>query len=555
MSISSILDSIRQDLAYGWRTAIANPAFTLVAVTSLALGIGANTAIFTFVNAALLKPLPYPQANRIVALMQRPLRGQGTTPVHPRSFVPWRDRVRSFEALAIAQVIPVNTMGVDAPEQVAGLWTTPEIFRVFGITPVIGRVFTAGSYAARSDVVLSYEYWQKRFGGESSVLGTSMPIGRDFGTVIGVLPAGFRIGTIPVDVYLPMPLDRNKPDAVGSRSFQCFGRLRPGVTIEQARAEMEVLAAEVGNQDPNERDWGVVVLSLRDYLVRDNRLVLLVLLGVVMFVLLIACANIAGLLLARGVSRKHELALRASLGASRGRLIQQLLVESLTLAGIGGALGVLVGFLTSRALVVLAQDAVAFGQLTDLRLDVRVLAFTLTISILAAAVFGLVPAWRSSRGGESRGRERLRSAFVIGEVAMAVVLLVGAGLLLRTFSHLLAVKLGFQPEQVLTMRMFVLGDPARRSNLVENILDRVENLPQVQAAGTIQFLPLSGFTNNGPFHFLGRPLAEPRNMESDVSTVSRGYFSASSQYSSSSGAAAFTRQDRFLIPRRSINPS
>ena len=161
------------------------------------------------------------------------------------------------------------------------------------------------------------------------------------------------------------------------------------------------------------------------------------------------------------------------------------------------------------------------------RTDVRVLAFTLTISILAAAVFGLVPAWRSSRGGESRGRERLRAAFVIGEVAMAVVLLVGAGLLLRTFSHLLGVKLGFQPEQVLTMRMFVLGDPARRSNLVENILDRVENLPQVQAAGTIQFLPLSGFTNNGPFHFVGRPLpAEPRNMESDVSTVSRGYFAA-----------------------------
>ncbi len=532
--------SIRQDLGYSWRTAVANPAFTLVAVASLALGIGANTAIFTFVNAALLKPLPYAEANRIVALEQRPLRGQGTTPVNPRSFLEWKDHARSFEALAISQVIPVNTDGIDAPEQVPGLWTTPELFRVFRVPPAIGRVFTEQwSPGGRSEVVLSHEYWQRRFGGERGVLGKSIAVGQDFATIIGVLPAGFRVGTLNVDLYIPMPLDPNKPEGVGSRAFDCFGRLRPGITIQQARAELMVLAAEIGKRYVNEKDWGVVVLSLRDYLVRDHRLVLLVLLGVVTSVLLIACANVAGLLLARGVSRRRELALRASLGASRGRIVQQLLIESLTLAGMGGLLGTFLGLLASRALVLLAQDAVAFGQMADVKLDTRVLVFTLVISILAAIVFGLIPAWRSSSfdlqtalkeqgsGGEARGRERLRSAFVIGEVALAVVLLVGAGLLLRTFSQLLSVDLGFRPEHVLTMRMLVLGDPAHRANFVENVLDRVETLPQVQAVGTIQFLPLSGFTNNGPFHFLARPLpADPRDMQSDVSTVSRGYFAA-----------------------------
>lgn len=526
--------NLRRDFVYSFRTAIGNRTFTLIAVTSLALGIGANTAIFTFVNAVLLKPLPYPQAERIVALEQRPLRGAGTTPLDPRSFLEWKARTRSFESLAMAEVIPVNTLGLDAlPEQVRGLWTTPELFHVFRVTPLIGQVFSGPS----DGVVLSHAYWQRRFGGDRGVLGKSIALGGDAVTIIGVLPAGFRVGTSDVDLYLPIPLDPSKPEAVGSRAFDCYGRLRPDVTIQAAQAELTVLAAEVGTRYPNEKDWGVVVSSLRDYLVRDHRLVLLVLLGVVAAVLLIACANVGGLLLARGVSRRRELALRASLGASRARIIQQLLVESLTLAGMGCVLGTFVGLAASRALVFLAQDAVAFGQMANVRLDGRVLAFTVGISLLAAIFFGLIPAWRSSsfdlqtglkeRGGEARSGDRIRSAFVIAEVALAVVLLVGAGLLLRTFSHLLAVDLGFRAKQVMTMRMLVLGDPAHRSNVVEGILDRVESLPEVQAIGTIQFLPLAGFTNNGPFHFLARPLpADPKDMESDVSTVSHGYFAA-----------------------------
>jgi predicted permease len=566
------LEEFGRDLRYALRTMRRSPGFTAVGVLSLALGIGANTAIFTFVNAALLKPLPYPDADRIVALQQRSLQGQGTTFVHPRSFVPWHDRAQSFEALAIVQPIPVNTQGIDGAEQVSGLWTTSELFAVFGVGPFLGRTFTdlegLNRWGVRGEVVaggtvviLSHGYWQRRFGSDPSILGKAVPIGRGSAVVVGVMPAGFRVGTLTIDLYLPMPLDRKRPDAVGSRSFHCYGRLRPGITLQAVQAEMTVLADQVGREDPIERNWGVVVLSLRDYLVRDNRMVLLLLLGVVAFVLLIACANLAGLLLARGIDRQSELALRASLGATRGRLVQQLLIESVALSAMAGALGLLLGSWASRALLSLAQDAVAFGQMADVRLDERVLALTVALSLLTAIVFGLGPAWSVSRfdlqsalkehgrgGGDSRGRQRFRAALVVGEVALAVLLLVGAGLLLRTFSRLLEVKLGFQPDQVLTMKMMVTGDPSRRSSLVEGVLDRVETSPEVRAVGTIQFLPLGGWTNDGPFHFIGRPLpGDPKSVESDVSTVSRGYFAAMGI--PVLRGRPFGRQDRIDSPR------
>lgn len=543
------LERLGQDLRYALRTMRKSPGFTTVALLSLALGIGANTAIFTFVNAALLKPLPYPDADRIVALEQRPLNSQRTTFVHPRSFVPWHDRSRSYEALAIAQPVPVNTLGVDGAEQVPGLWTTPELFRVFGVAPMLGRVFTyqeglgraqvrGEAAAGTSVVVLSHGYWQRRFGGDPNILGKTLPVDRGTALIVGVMPPGFRIGTLNVDVYRPIAMDRSRPEAIGSRGFLCFGRLRSGVSLEAARAEMAVIARQVGHEVPGEKDFAVVLTGLRDYLVRESRLVLFVLAGAVAFVLLIACANLAGLLLTRGVGRQSELALRASLGASRRRLVQQLLAENIVMSAMGGALGLLFGFWTSRALVFLARDAVAFGQLAEVHLDWRVLAFTVALSLLTAIAFGLAPAWQATRvdlqtGLQAHGRSstgglsqrRFRSALVVGEVALSVVLLAGAGLLLRTFSRLLDVKLGFQPEQALTMRMLVTGEAAARSNLVESILDRVEALPGVNAVGTIQFLPLSGWTNNGPFHFVGRPRpADPMSMESDVSTVSRGYF-------------------------------
>jgi putative ABC transport system permease protein len=547
----SFPERLAQDLRYALRGIRKSPGFSTVAILSLALGIGANTAIFTFVNAALLKPLPYPHAGRIVSLAEHPPQSASTTLVHPQSFVEWRKRARSFEALAIAQSIPINTQGSEGAEEVAGLWSTASLFRVLGVEAMLGRVFTDGEGLGRAAgpghdsapspvAVLGYGYWQRRFAADPAIVGQAIPLGRGSATVIGVMPPGFRVATRNVDIYIPLPLDENNPAAVGSRAFQCFGLLRPGATLQAARAEMQVVSAQAGRDVPFLQGWSASVVGLREYLVKDSFPVLLLLAGVVAFVLLIACANLAALLLTRGVGRRGELALRASLGAGRLRLLQQLLIESLTLSLIGGALGLLLGAWASRVLVLLAQDAVAFGQMQDVQFDGRVLAFTALLSLLTAIVFGLAPAWQASQfnlqaalqqhgrgAGDSGGQQRFRNTLVIGEVALATVLLVGAGLLLRSLSQLLDVRLGFEPAQVLTLRTFVNGDAAHRSSLVETILDRVAALPEVQAAGTIQFLPLGGWTNNGPFQFVGKPApADPDNMSSDVATVSRGYFAA-----------------------------
>lgn len=529
------------DLFYATRAMAKSAGFTSVAVLSLALGIGANTAIFTFVNAALLKPLPYPDAERIVAIMQRSQDGKASTLVHPRSFLTWHDHTRSFESLAIAQAIPVNTEGSEGAEEVPGVWASAELFQVLEVRPFLGRTYTESEARPGGPpvIVLDYGYWQSRFGGDPSVLGKSVRVGESSSTIIGVMPMGFRLPLGRAELYLPLPLDPSKPEAAGSRSFECYGRLRLGITLSESGAELSLFDHRAP-PDAIYQGWSTNVIGLRELLAGNSRPVLLLLLAVVAVVLLIACANVAGLLLARGAGRYGELALRASLGASRLRLIQQLFVESLVLGMMGGLLGLLLGVWASRALVFLARDAVAFGQIEAVGLDVRVLMFTFILSIITSVFFGLTPAWQVSRldlqtalrgqggtGSGDRAQHRLRSVLVAGEVALAVVLLVGAGLLLHSFTHLIAVRLGFETEHVLTMRTIVTGDPLRRASLTEAILSRVEILPDVRAAGTIQFLPLGGWTNNGPFHFLGKPQpARPEDMESDVSTVSRGYFAA-----------------------------
>ena len=548
---STVLEQLVQDVHYAIRTLVKTPGFSVVALLSLALGIGANTAIFTFVNAAFLKPLPYPNADRIVVLRQRPLRplqGVATvTLVHPRSFVPWQDRARSFEALALAQPVPMTTEGADGAEQVPGLWVSPEFFRAFGVRPFLGQEFSSQSGLGRleardgwvSEVILSHGYWQRRFGGDLAIVGKTIPAGRASAVVVGVMPAGFRVGSFSVDVYTPMRIERSRPESVGSRSFLCIGRLRSGVTLKSAQAEMELIAAQVAKEDAIEKEFGVIVTSLRDYLVGENRSILFILSGVVGLILLIVCGNLASLLLTRGIGRQSELAVRTALGAGRWRIVQQLGVESLILSGLGGVLGLCLGWAGSRALAALSESAVNFGQLSDVGLDGRVVAFTLALVGITTVLFGLLPAWQVSqvdlqasinaqgRGAIGGSRVAARSLLVIAEVALAVVLLVGASLLLRSFSNLSDVKLGFRPENVLTMRTLATGSADSRANLVGAILERVESLPGVRAVGTIQFLPLAGMTNQGPFHFIGRPLpVDPTSMESDVSTVSRGYFAA-----------------------------
>ena len=541
------MNALIQDLKFGLRMLVKNPGFTAVAVLTLALGIGANTAIFTFVDAALLKPLPYPDSGRIVFIGERPPHNSDLVQVHPFNFLEWQAQSRSFEALALAQSIPVNTMGPEGAEQLHGLWTTAGLVRVFGVSPALGRGFTEDEIVGTGNpptavahvVILSHAFWQQRFASDPKIIGKTIQLGGEAQTIIGVMPAGFRIGTLAPDFYLPMPLNRQKPDAIGSRSFVCYGRLRAGVNLDAARAELNVIADRLGRQYPMDEGWTVAILSLRDHFTMASRPVLLLLQGVVAFILLIACSNVAGLLLTRSIGRRSELAIRMSLGASCLRLVQLLGIESLLLSGAGGAAGLLLGSWASQLLHDLTRAAVSLGGIEQARLDGRVLAFTIAASLLTTLLCGLVPAWQVSRfdiqatlrdrtrgASDTHAHQRLRGTLVIAQVALAVVLLVGAGLLLRTFSRLLNVQLGFQPERVLTMQVLILADASERANKVEAILDRVQALPEVRAAGAIQFLPL-GPTSATGFYFEGKPKPAPAEQPfTEVSVVSRGYFDA-----------------------------
>jgi putative ABC transport system permease protein len=543
----SWLENSLQDVRYAWRVLVKNPGFTAIAVLTLALGIGANTAIFTFVDVSLLKPLPYPDSGKIVFIAQHPPHSADAVHVHPFDFLQWQARARSFEALALVQSIPANTMGPDGAEQLSGLWTTAGLFRVFGVSPALGRRFTEDETVSVGDpptavghvAIISHALWQQRFASDPNVIGKTILVYGEAQTVIGVMPSGFRVGMLDPDLYLPMPIDRQRPDAIGSHSFDCYGRLRLGVDIEAARAEMNVISGRLSREYPMDHNWTAAVESLRDHLTADARPVLLLLQGVVAFILLIVCSNVAGLLLTRSIGRRGELAVRLSLGASRLRLVQSLAIESLVLSCAGGAAGLLLGSWASHLLYHLTRAAGSLGQVQEAHLDSRVLAFAAGVSLLTTLLCSLVPAWQVSRfdlqttlrGGSRRAsathaHRRLAGTLVVSQVALAVILLVGAGLLLRTFSHLLKVQLGFQPERVLTMQVLILGDESQRANKVDAILDRIRSLPEVRAAGTIQYLPL-GPTSGTGFYIEGQ--TEPTPSEKPVteaSLVSRGYFAA-----------------------------
>ena len=537
----ALFDELRQDVRYALRGLRKSPGFTTVGILSLALGIGANTTIFTFVNAVLLRPLPYPGSERLVILRERPLGAEGTVSVHPLNFLEWRARAGSFEALALVQTPPLNVIGANGAEQIARVQTTSELFRVFGVGPTWGRVFTPEETEPGNHdvVILGHGFWQRWFGGDPAVVGLAVREGAL--TIIGVAPPGLRIGLMEPDAYTPLPIDPAKPDSIGSRSFQCYGRLKPGVSLDAARAEMSVVASALARQYPMDEGYGVFLSGLHEYLVREGRPALRLLMAVVATVLIIACVNLAGLLTARGIRRRGELAVRASLGASRGRLVRQLIIESLVLSSLGGAAGLVLAYWGTLALVMLTARTLTVGSIEPIRLESTCLVFTLVISTVTALVFGLLPAWQASRvepqmalrertrgSTADRRQHRMRSALVVTEVAMAVVLLVGAGLLLRTFSRLVRVDLGFQPAETITMGLFLGGRPDEaRVALVDQILERVEALPGVKAASTIQFLPLTGMNCGTGFWLEGQARGDASHaLTTECSLVSRGYFAA-----------------------------
>jgi predicted permease len=538
----ALVDSIRQDCGYALRALRKSPGFSTVAILSLAIGIGANTTIFTFVNAVLLRPLPYPGSERIVILRERALASEGTVSVHPANFMEWRSRAHSFDALALVQTPPLNVLGSTGAEQINRVQTTSELFRVFGVAPILGRGFTEEeTRPGQHDVViLGHGFWLRSFAGDLGVLGRQLPLPDGSLTIVGVAPPGLRIGLTEPDAYTPLPIDPANPAAIGSRSFQCYGRLKPAATIEAARAEMTAIASTLAGQYRFDEGMGVFVSGLHEYLVREGRPALQLLMAVVATVLLIACVNLAGLLMAKGIARRSELALRAALGASRVRLVRQLAIESLVLSLWGGAAGLAVAYLATRALVSLTAGTLSVATTEPIGLDRACVVFTLVVSTLTSLVFGLVPALQAShadphtalreraRGATvDRRHHRMRQVLVVTEVALAVVLLVGAGLLLRTFSSLVAVSLGFQPAHTLTMNLFLGDRPAAvRMSVVEQILEHVEAVPGVKAAGTIQFLPLAGTTCGTGFWLDGQASDPSRALPTDCSLISRGYFAA-----------------------------
>jgi putative ABC transport system permease protein len=532
------VEHLFKDARYGARTLLRAPVFSLVAVITLALGIGANTAIFSVVNAVLLRPLAYRDADRLVVALH-----YGSSPVAPANYIDWRDQSRSFEAMAAAEYWSANLTGGDAPEHLLGLRMTQNLMPMLGVDPLLGRVFAPGEdrAGAEHEVVLSYRLWQRLFNGDAKVLGKPVTLNNEAYTVVGVMPAGFQFAPFwatRAELWVPLAFG----DRVHSRdgnSLRIFARLKPGVTLAQARAEMAAITARLERQYPGtNRD--VVVTPLKEKVVGRIETPLLTLLCACGFVLLIACANVAHMLLARTSGRQKEIAVRTALGAGRGRVIGQLLTENLLLAALGAAAGLLVALWGIQALVALSPAYIP--RVESVAIDARVVLFLLGITALTAVVFGLVPAMHVASGnlsdalkeggrtgGDGGSRNRLRGFLVASEFALAFMLLIGAGLMLRSFVALQAVDPGFNPHHVLSMVVSVAGsneaETGRRSVFYRQLLDRVRALPGVQSAGAINHLPLAGDTWGWSFQIEGRPKPRPGESPQAVYRVAMpGYF-------------------------------
>ncbi|HYN85042.1 MAG TPA: ABC transporter permease [Pyrinomonadaceae bacterium] len=535
------MGTLLQDVRYGARMLAKRPGFTLVAVVALALGIGANTAIFSVVNSVLLRPLPYPDSERIVQLaVANPTTGARGGAVAYLDFVDWQARARSFEAMA-AYTGGSGALTGDGgpPEQLAGVATTPDLFRVLGVSPALGRTFTAeeAARASRTEkereesndeaapvMVISHGLWQRRFGRDPAVVGRVVNFNNKAVEIIGVMPEGFGYPLNYDNVEFWAPFDTSNAYAQhrGASFLEAVGRLRPGVTVEQGAADLfavtEHLAAEHAQTNRARR---ADVRSLHERLVGDIKPALLVLLAAVGCVLLIACANVANLLLARAAARQKEFAIRTALGASRWRIARQLLTESILLSLAAGAVGLLFTMWGVDLLMAVApEDAVRLGASGA---DARVLLFTLGVSVLTGVAFGLAPARQASRTdlseplkegerGSTAGRHRLHGALVVAEVALSLVLLVGAGLLIKSFQRLTAVNPGFDAEGVLTATMTLSNNryaerPAQREAF-RRAFERAAAAPGVEAVGGVYPLPLSGNDINTNFTIDNRSFEE-----------------------------------------------
>ncbi|MFP5264162.1 MAG: ADOP family duplicated permease [Blastocatellia bacterium] len=547
----SFVEDLARDLRYGLRVLAKSPVFTAVAMLTLALGIGANTAIFSVVNELLLRPLPFRDAERLVMLWENnPNIDAGQNPTSRANFRAWREQSNSFESMAAFSDQRLNLTGDGEPEEVSVQLATPELFHVLGVEPILGRGLTQedGLAGAPRVAVLSYGIWQRRFGGDAGVVGRPITLNGAPFTVIGVLPAGFQWhikrssnSGRPAEIWTVLPMPTEGPSTRG-RFLSAVARLKPGVSLEQALAEMKTIAARLEQDSQYNNGYTAQVIPLREQFVGNIRPALLILLGAVGFVLLIACANVANLLLARAAAREKEIALRTALGAGRMRIVRQLLTESLLLALMGSILGLGVAWMGIRVLVSISPRDVV--NLQGFSINITVLAWTMAISLLTGIIFGLAPALEATRlnlndalkeggkgaGGQSSRSRRLRSALVVGEVALALVLLASAGLMVRSFAHLRKIDTGFNADNVLTMVVRLPAGKYREDYQVvgffRQVIERIRALPGVRSVGMVNYLPFyGGLGASSAFTIEGRPAQPPGQwITTDVRVADPGYF-------------------------------
>ena len=543
-----------QDLRYALRQLRRSPGFTIIALLTLAIGIGANTAMFSVIDGVLLRPLPFKSPAELYTLWERNLKmGYEQNPPAAANFRDWQNRNRAFELAAFDASMSFDLSGGGKPERVDGAAVSPNLFGLLGVAPIMGRVFSEKEDQLGQErvILLSYGLWQRRFNGDGAVLGTHVTVdGRDF-TVVGVMPPAFRFpgdtGTIlniftapAAQVWVPLALTPRQWSARSNHYLQVIGRLKPGITPEQAQTELNSIESQLTREYP--RDYigsDVKLVPLHSQVVGSFRSALLMLFGAVAFVLVIACANVANLLLARATSRRREVAIRSALGASGSRLLRQLVTESVALAIGAGLFGVLLAFAAIHLVKTLLPTN--FPRATDIHLNAAALLFTALVCVTTGVIFGLAPALESfkiriseslkegERGAEGFSRSRLRSGLVISEIALALVLLIGTGLLLRSFSRLEAVDPGFRADHILTLEISLpdarYPDPQKAAFFAQ-LLNRVRSLPRVESAGAIGHLPLAGAIESYAMEVEGRAPLPNEYANPDCHVVMPGYFQA-----------------------------
>lgn len=547
------METFFKELRYGIRSLLKHPGFTAIAVVTLALGIGANTAMFSVINGVLLRPLPYHDPDRLVTIWEEsPQRGMFQLPVSYANFRDWVDQNSVFEQISAYTFTNLNLTGAGEPVRLLTVRSSDNLFSLVGAAPRLGRAFLAeeDKDGANRVVILGHALWQSRFGSDSAIVGESLTLNNQSYTVVGIMspnfqfPVGFgylgKVLNDPVDLYVPLAATSEETGR-GNYSFFAIGRLKPGVTINQAQAEMSTIEGRLEQQYPDSNsDIGISLVPTQEQTVKEIRPALLVLLGAVAFMLLIACANIANLLLARAASRQKEIAIRTALGASRLRVLRLLLTESLMLSLAGGCLGLLLAFWGTDALMALAPDNIP--RLNEVGVDTKVFGFTLAISLVTGILFGLIPAVHASkpdlnealkegsRGsmGSAAGK-RTRSVLVAVEVALSLVLLIGAGLMIKSFLRLQQMNLGFDPDNVLAVNLSLstsrYPEDRQQAAFFQEALQRLQSLPGIKSAGATTGLPLTLSLSGSDFRIEGHPEPEAgKEMIIHTRSVSPDYF-------------------------------